>query len=336
VQLAALEACATELVPALRLLTDALTGRAQAFADVVKPGRTHLMDAVPVTLGREFAGYASQVRAATGGIVATLPGLGAVPLGGTAVGTGLNTHAEFAARVHVLLARHVPFDIGSMITEPDDRFAAQSSRDALVATSGALEVLAVALTKICNDLRWMASGPRTGLAEIRLPELQKGSSIMPGKVNPVIPEAVLQVAAQVIGNAAAVTVAGMQGNFELNVMVPVMGRNVLQSVVLLSTGCALLATRCVEGIEADEERCRDLAEMTLATATALNPIIGYDEASAIVREAAVSNRPLREAALAHGIPAEVLDSALDLRTIAAGNSTTAEEVGQRGPGGVPG
>ena len=207
-----------------------------------------------------------------------------------------------------------------MLAEPDDRFAAQSSRDALVATSGALEVVAVALTKICNDLRWMASGPRTGLGEIRLPELQKGSSIMPGKVNPVIPEAVLQVSAQVIGNAAAVTVAAMQGNFELNVMVPVISRNVLQSVELLTSSNRLLADRCVAGIEADEERCRSLAELTLATATALNPVIGYDEASIIVREAAATGRSLREVAIAHGVDDDVLDAALDLRAIAAGNT----------------
>jgi fumarate hydratase, class II len=336
VQLAALEAGATELVPALRLLTDSLRGRAEAFADVVKPGRTHLMDAVPVTLGREFAGHASQVSAATEGLIATLPALGGVPLGGTAVGTGLNTHPEFAARVRVLLSAHVPFDVGSMIAEPADRFAAQAARDPLVAVSGALEVIAVALTKIGNDLRWMASGPRAGLGEIRLPELQKGSSIMPGKVNPVIPEAVLQVAAQVIGNATAVTVAGMQGNFELNAMVPVMGRNVLHSITLLSTSSVLLATRCVDGIEADEERCRTLAEMTLATATALNPVIGYDAATAIVREAAASGRSLREVAVANGVDADVVDAALDPRAIAAGNSDPSAPVGPAGPEGVTG
>jgi fumarate hydratase class II len=319
VQLAVLEAAAVGLVPALGGLIDAFADRAGAFRTVVKAGRTHLMDAVPVTLGQEFAGYAAQLRSASDGIVATLPGLGRIPLGGTAVGTGLNTHPEFASRVNALLAGQVPFDVAAMIGEPDDRFAAQAARDPLVATSGALEVLAVALTKICNDLRWMASGPRTGLAEIRLPELQKGSSIMPGKVNPVVPEAVLQVAAQVIGNAATVTVAGMQGNFELNVMVPVMGRNVLQSVTLLTAATTVLAERCVAGIEADEVRCAALAEMTLATATALNPLIGYDEATAIVREAAATGRPLREVAVAHGVGADVVDGALDPAAIARGN-----------------
>jgi fumarate hydratase class II len=322
VQLAVLEAAAVDLLPALDRLADALMERATAFADVVKPGRTHLMDAVPVMLGREFAGYASQIRAAAGGVVATLPQLGRTPLGGTAVGTGLNTHPEFAARVNALLARHLPFDVGAMVGEPDDRFAAQAARDPLVALAGALEVVAVASTKICNDLRWMASGPRTGLAEIRLPELQKGSSIMPGKVNPVVPEAVLQVAAQVIGNATAVTVAGMQGNFELNVMVPVMARNVLQSVSLLASGSRLLADRCVAGIEADEERCAALADLTLAVATALNPVVGYDEATAIVREAATSGRTLREVALDRGVDPEVVDAALDPRVIAGGNEPT--------------
>jgi fumarate hydratase class II len=330
VQLAVLEALALDLVPALDRLESALTGRAVAFARVVKPGRTHLMDALPVTLGREFAGYAAQIRAARAGIVAAMPALGEIPLGGTAVGTGLNAHPEFAARVRVLLAARLPFDAGSMLVEPDDRFAAQAARDPLVAGSGALEVLAVALTKICNDLRWMASGPRTGLAEIRLPELQKGSSIMPGKVNPVIPEAVLQVAAQVIGNATAVTVAGMQGNFELNVMVPVIARNVLQSVRLLANAVDVLTTRCIEGIEADEERCRELAALTLASATALNPVIGYDAATIIVRDAAATGRPLREVALAHGVAPEVVDSILDPRTLAGGNAAGPTEIADPG------
>jgi fumarate hydratase class II len=320
VHLAALEAASGELIPALERLADALEERATSFADVVKAGRTHLMDAVPVTLGQEFAGYASQVRSATDGVRATLPGLGRIPLGGTAVGNGLNTHADFAALMRERLASVLPDDIGAMVQAPHDHFAAQASRDGLVATSGSLKVVAVALTKICNDLRWMASGPRAGLGEIRLPELQKGSSIMPGKVNPVIPEAVLQVCAQVIGNDTAITVAGMQGNFELNVMVPVIARNLLQSIDLLSSSSRLLADRCIAGIEADRERCLTLAELTLAAATALNPVIGYDAAAEIVNAAAASGRTLREVAREHGVSDDVLDHALDLRRLARGES----------------
>ena len=317
VQLALLDACASGVIPALAGLVSALDERAEAFADVVKSGRTHLMDAVPITLGQEFAGYAAQVRAAAAGIAATMPALGAIPLGGTAVGSGLNTHSEFAERV---VARLRSIGVGGeQISIPQDRFAAQAARDPIVATSGAMKVLAVALTKICNDLRWMSSGPRAGLGEIRLPELQKGSSIMPGKVNPVIPEAVLQVCAQVIGNDTTITVAGMQGNFELNVMIPVMARNALQSADLLTSSTRVLADRCVSGIEADEERCLHLAELTLATATALNPVIGYDEATTIVKEAASSGRTLRDVAREHGVADEILDAALDLRQIAAGN-----------------
>jgi fumarate hydratase, class II len=310
----------TRLLPALDRLAESLTGRAAAFADVVKAGRTHLMDAVPVTLGQEFAGYASQVRSAGDGVRSTLPGLGRIPLGGTAVGNGLNTHVEFSTRARERLAAMLAPDVGALVQAPDDHFAAQASRDALVATSGSLKVVAVALTKVCNDLRWMASGPRAGLGEIRLPELQKGSSIMPGKVNPVLPEAVLQVCAQVIGNDTTVTVAGMQGNFELNVMIPVMARNVLSSIELLASSTRLLAERCVDGIEADEERCRTLAELTLATATALNPVIGYDAAAEIVKAAATSGRTLRDVAREHGVTDDVLDEVLDLRRIAAGRS----------------
>jgi fumarate hydratase, class II len=320
VHLAALDAASLDLLPALDRLAASLAERATAFADVVKAGRTHLMDAVPVTLGQEFAGYASQVRSATDGVRSSLPGLGRIPLGGTAVGNGLNTHLDFAAQARRRLAAVMPADAASMIQAPDDHFAAQASRDALVATSGSLKVVAVALTKVCNDLRWMASGPRAGLGEIRLPELQKGSSIMPGKVNPVIPEAVLQVCAQVIGNDTTVTVAGMQGNFELNVMIPVMARNLLQSIDLLASSSRLLAERCVDGIEANEERCLALAELTLATATALNPAIGYDAATEIVKAAAASGRPLRDVAREHGVSDGVLAAALDLRRIAAGES----------------
>jgi fumarate hydratase class II len=320
VHLAVLEAANVDLLPALDGLSVALEERSVAFADVVKAGRTHLMDAVPVTLGQEFGGHASQVRSAADAVGSTLPPLGRVPLGGTAVGNGLNTHVDFAALVRRRLASRLPPGAGELVQAPDDHFAAQASRDALVATSGALKVVAVALTKICNDLRWMASGPRAGLGEIRLPELQKGSSIMPGKVNPVIPEAVLQVCAQVIGNDAAVTVAGMQGNFELNVMIPVMARNLLSSVDLLASSVSLLARRCVAGIEANTERCSTLAELTLATATALNPAIGYDAATEIVKDAAATGRPLRDVAREHGVPDDVLDEVLDLRRLAAGNA----------------
>ncbi len=320
VHLAALDAASDGLLPALDQLAESLAERSEAFADVVKAGRTHLMDAVPVTLGQEFAGYASQIRSAADAIRATLPAVGRIPLGGTAVGNGLNTHVEFAGRVRERLAVLMPTDVGALIQRPDDHFAAQASRDALVGTSGSLKVVAVALTKICNDLRWMSSGPRAGLGEIRLPELQKGSSIMPGKVNPVIPEAVLQVCAQVIGNDATIAVAGMQGNFELNVMIPVMARNLLQSIDLLAASTRLLAERCVDGIEANEDRCLELAELTLATATALNPVIGYDAASAIVKGAAASGRPLRDVARELGVADDVLDRALDLRRIAAGES----------------
>ena len=320
VHLAALEAVVADLLPALDRLSASLSERSVVFADVVKAGRTHLMDAVPITLGQEFGGYAAQVRSAADGLRSTLPALGRVPLGGTAVGNGLNTHRDFAAQVRERLAARLPAEAGAIVQAPADHFAAQASRDALVATSGALVVLAVALTKICNDLRWMASGPRAGLGEIRLPELQKGSSIMPGKVNPVIPEAVLQVCAQVIGNDTTVTVAAMQGNFELNVMIPVMARNLLSSIDLLASSVGLLARRCVDGIEANVERCSTLAELTLATATALNPAIGYDAATQIVKAAAASGRPLRDVAREHGVPDDVLDSVLDLRRLAAGNA----------------
>ncbi len=320
VHLAALDAATADLLPALDGLAGSLAERADAFADVVKAGRTHLMDAVPVTLGQEFAGYASQVRTAADAVRSTLPALGRIPLGGTAVGNGLNTDPDFARRVRERLALTMPSDVGAMIQPPDDHFAAQASRDGLVGTSGSLKVVAVALTKISNDLRWMASGPRAGLGEIRLPELQKGSSIMPGKVNPVIPEAVLQVCAQVIGNDTTITVAGMQGNFELNVMIPVMARNLLQSLDLLAASSRLLAERCVAGIEADEERCLSFAELTLAAATALNPVIGYDAATAIVKAAAASGRPLRDVAREHGVSDDLLDRVLDLRRLATGES----------------
>jgi fumarate hydratase class II len=315
VHLAALDRVVHELEPALDRLAAALAGKAEEFADIVKSGRTHLMDAVPVTLGQEFGGYAAQVREGRARIDSTLQRLGKIPLGGTAIGTGLNTHPEFAARVRELLSEQT----GLEILPPADPFEANANRDGLVETSGALRTFAVSLTKIANDLRWMGSGPRAGLAEIILPELQKGSSIMPGKVNPVMPEVACQVAAQVIGNDAAITVGGLQGNFELNVQIPLMARNLLQSIGLLAAACRLLAERCVEGIEANVANCERHAEASLAVATALNPYIGYDRATAIVKDAAASGRSLREVARAHDVDEAILDKALDLRAIARGN-----------------
>jgi len=311
VHLAALDEITNDLMPALQRLADSLQAKAAEFDDVVKSGRTHLMDAVPVTLGQEFSGYAAQVRQGWDRVGSTLERLGQIPLGGTATGTGLNTHPEFAARVRRALSQ----DTGLTISPPADPFEAQAARDGLVEASGALKTVAVSLTKIANDLRLMGSGPRAGLAEIFLPELQKGSSIMPGKVNPVIPEVVTQVAAQVIGNDVAITVGGMQGHFELNVFVPLLSRNVLQSVKLLAAASRLLAEKCVDGIEANRENCERYAELTLSAATALNPYIGYDAATEIVKEAAASGRSLREVARDRGVDDHVLDEALDYRAM---------------------
>jgi fumarate hydratase class II len=312
VHLAALDRIAHDLLPALDLLAGALERKAAEFDDAVKSGRTHMMDAVPVTLGQEFSGYAAQVRQGIARVQDTLPRLGEIPLGGTATGTGLNTHPEFAERVRALLGS----ETGLPISPPTDPFEAQAARDALVEASGALKVLAVSLTKIANDLRLMGSGPRAGLAEIFLPELQKGSSIMPGKVNPVIPEVVTQVAAQVIGNDQAITVGGMSGQFELNVYVPLLARNLLQSIALLSSASRLLAEKCVDGIAANREMLERYAEGTLSAATALNPYIGYDKASEIVKEAAASGRSLREVAREAGVDEAILDEALDYQAMA--------------------
>ena len=279
---------------------------------MVKSGRTHWMDAVPVTLGQEFGGYAAQVRQGVERVRDALPRLGQIPLGGTATGTGLNTHPEFAERVRARLRE----DTGLEISAPADPFEAQAARDGLVEASGALKTVAVSLTKIANDIRFMGSGPRAGLAEIALPELQKGSSIMPGKVNPVIPEVVTQVAAQVIGNDAAITVGGMQGHFELNVFVPLLARNLLDSIRLLASASRLFAEKCVDGIEANRETCERYAELTLSAATALNPYIGYDKATEIVKEAASSGKSLREVAREQGVEESVLDEALDYRKMA--------------------
>jgi fumarate hydratase, class II len=312
VHLAALQQLADELIPALELLAASLERKAAEFDDVVKSGRTHLMDAVPVTLGQEFGGYAAQIRQGLARIRDAMPRLGQIPLGGTATGTGLNTHPEFAARVRDALAA----ETGLQISAPVDHFEAQAARDGMVEASGALKVVAVSLTKIANDLRLMGSGPRAGLAEIFLPELQKGSSIMPGKVNPVIPEVVTQVAAQVIGNDTAITVAGMGGHFELNVYVPLMARNLLDSIELLASASRLLAERCVDGIEANRERNEAYAEGTLSAATALNPYIGYDKGTEIVKEAAASGRSIREVAREAGVDESILDEALDYRAMA--------------------
>jgi fumarate hydratase, class II len=312
VHLAALAEIVGDLLPALDLLGGALQAKAEEFDDVVKSGRTHWMDAVPVTLGQEFGGYAAQVREGAARVRGTLERLGKIPLGGTAVGTGLNTHPEFAARVRARLAA----ETGLAIDPPADPFESQAARDGLVEASGALKTVAVSLTKIANDLRFLASGPRTGLAEIALPELQKGSSIMPGKVNPVIPEVVTQVAAQVIGNDAAITIGGMQGHFELNVFVPMLARNLHDSIRLLTSASRLLADKCVRGIEANREQCERYAELTLSAATALNPYIGYDRAAEIVKEASRSGRPLRDVAREAGVTEAVLDEALDFRAMA--------------------
>jgi fumarate hydratase, class II len=312
VHLAALEQLTGDLLPALEQLASSLENKAREFADVVKAGRTHLMDAVPVTLGQEFGGYAAQIRQGAGHVEASLEHVGQVPLGGTAVGTGLNTHPEFGE----LVRRRLSEETGLKVLAPADPFEAQGARDALVAASGALKAVAVSLTKIANDLRLLASGPRTGLAEITLPELQKGSSIMPGKVNPVIPEVVTQVSAQAIGNDTAITVGGMQGHLELNVFVPLIARNLLDSIGLLAAASRLLAERCVDGIEANRENTERYAELTLATATALNPYIGYDKATEIVKEAAASGRPLREVALEAGVDSDTLERALDFRALA--------------------
>jgi len=312
VHLAALDELTHSLMPALEDLAESLAAKAIEFEDAVKSGRTHLMDAVPVTLGQEFGGYAAQVRQGIARIESTLDRVAQVPLGGTAVGTGLNTHPEFAARVRRLLSQ----ETGLRILPPADAFESQAARDALVEASGALKTVAVSLTKIANDIRWMASGPRAGLAELRLPELQKGSSIMPGKVNPVIPEVVTQVAVQVIGNDAAITGGAMQGHFELNVFVPVIARNLLQSIDLLAAAARVFADKCIDGIEANREQLERYAELTLSAATALNPYIGYDKATEIVKEAAASGRPLREVAREAGVDEETLDKALDYRAMA--------------------
>ncbi|MDP9453223.1 MAG: class II fumarate hydratase [Actinomycetota bacterium] len=315
IRLAAATALATDLVPALGHLSGALRAKSAELAGVVKAGRTHLMDATPVTLGQELGGYARALDLGVERLAGALPRLCELPLGGTAVGTGLNAPQGFAAEVIARLAQQVELPL----TEAHDHFEAQGAQDVLVECSGLLRVVAVSLTKAANDLRWMASGPRTGLAEIRLPDLQPGSSIMPGKVNPVVPEAVCQVAAQVVGNDAAVAFAGAAGNFELNVMLPVMARNLLESIRLLASVSRIFADSCVVGITADEVRCRAYAESSPAVVTALAPALGYERAAAVVKEAAATGRSVREVVLGAGLLEQgALEAALDVEALTRG------------------
>jgi fumarate hydratase class II len=316
VHLAALDVAQTQLLPALKQLERSFAKKAKSFQNVVKSGRTHLMDAVPVTLGQEFAGYAAQMALGQERVAAALVHVGQIPLGGTATGTGLNTHPKFAEKVRAQLKRESGL---KQIAAPLDPFEAQANRDALVELSGALKVVAVSLTKIAGDLALMGSGPRAGIGELFLPELQKGSSIMPGKVNPVIPEVVLQVSAQVIGNDTAITVGGLQGQFELNVRIPLIARNLLQSLGLLTATARAFAEKCVDGIQVNKAGAEASAGATLAVATALNGAIGYDKATVIVKKATASGRPLREIALEEGVDAKLYDATIDLRKIARGN-----------------
>ena len=314
IHVAATAAVVNDLVPALEHLAASLERKGREFADVVKAGRTHLMDATPVTLGQEFGGYAAQIRAGVERVGSSLPRVAQVPLGGTAVGAGINTPHGFPQRVIELLAAAT----GLPLTEAPDHFEAQGARDGLVELSGQLRTVAVSLTKICNDLRWMGSGPTAGLAEITLPDLQPGSSIMPGKVNPVLPEATLMVCAQVVGNDAAIAVAGASGSFELNVMMPVMARCLLESLRLLSNASRLMADRCVDGITANTERARAYAESSPAIVTPLNPLIGYENAATIAKQAVAEGKTIREVVLEHGwvergtLSEPQLDEALDV------------------------
>jgi fumarate hydratase class II len=317
IHVAATSATVQQLVPALDHLAAALEAKAKEFAETVKSGRTHLMDATPVMLGQEFGGYAAAMRLGIERLQAVLPRVAELPLGGTAVGTGINTPEGFAARVIAELAEST----GLPFTEARNHFEAQGARDALVELSGQLKTIAVGLTKICNDLRWMSSGPRTGLAEINLPDLQPGSSIMPGKVNPVLPEATLMVCAQVIGNDTAVTVSGASGNFELNVMMPVLARNLLESIRLLSTSSRLLADRCIEGITANVDRMRTYAESSPSVVTPLNRYIGYENAAKVAKKALAEEKTIKEVVVEMGfvergdLTEEQLDDALDVASM---------------------
>ncbi len=319
IHLAATEAVAHEVMPALVHLASALARRSRDWAEVVKAGRTHLMDAVPITLGQEAGGWATQARYGVERLGSCLPRLAELPIGGTAVGTGLNAPPGFAPAVIEQLRRATGLDV---LTEARDHIEAQAARDGLVECSGALRTVAVSLFKIANDLRWLGSGPRTGLAELQLPDLQPGSSIMPGKVNPVICEATMMVAAQVIGNDACVAFAGSQGNFEINVMMPVMARNVLESARLLATAARLLADKVVEGAQADAARCREYAESSPAIVTALNRYVGYEEAASIAKQALLEKRTISDVVRARGhlntgtLDPDQLDAALDVLNMA--------------------
>ncbi|NNF10115.1 MAG: class II fumarate hydratase [Acidimicrobiia bacterium] len=315
IHIAAAAAIREDLLPALGHLAEVLSDKASEFDDIIKSGRTHLMDATPVRLGQEFGGYAAQIEKARSRLAEALPDLQELALGGTAVGTGINAPEGFAAKTIARIADRT----GIPFREAENHFEAQGAKDAVVAASGALKVLAVALFKIANDLRWLSSGPRTAIAEIKLPSLQPGSSIMPGKVNPVIPESVMMVAAQVIGNDAAITWGGANGNFELNVMMPVMAHNLLQSIELLSNASTVLNEKCVAGIEADAERATELVERNIIIITALAPRIGYDLAADIAKTAFAEGRGVREvAAEKSGLSADELDAALDLRSMTEG------------------
>jgi fumarate hydratase class II len=315
IHLAAAREIVADLVPALTQLAGAFRGKQSEFAVIVKSGRTHLMDATPVTLGQEFGGYAAAIEHGVERLEGSLGRVAELPLGGTAVGTGLNAPAGFAPRVIELLSS----ETGLPLTEARDHFEAQGARDALVEASGVLRTIAVSMYKISNDLRWMSSGPRCGLSEIHLPDLQPGSSIMPGKVNPVVPEAVCQVVAQVVGNDAAVAFGGAAGNFELNVMLPVIGRNLLESIRLLASVARTLADKCVVGIEADEERCATYALSSPSIVTSLNPYIGYEEAAKVVKQALAENKDLRTVVLERGLLSEEeVDKALDVLAMTRG------------------
>ncbi|YAL82712.1 class II fumarate hydratase [Dermacoccaceae bacterium W4C1] len=321
IRVAASVAVAKDLDPALETLEKSLAAKAEELKDVVKTGRTHLMDAVPVTLGQEFASYARQISLGRARIAESVAYVHELPLGGTATGTGLNAKPGFAAAVIAKVAE----ETGVPFTEAADHFEAQGTQDAVVALSGALRTLAVSLTKICNDLRWMGSGPLTGLAEIRLPDLQPGSSIMPGKVNPVLPEATLQVCAQVIGNDAIIATSGASGNFELNVMLPVAGKALLEQITFLAGASATLATRCIDGIEADAERCKFFAEASPSIVTSLNSLIGYEAAAAVAKQAVKEGKTIRETVIARGhvekgeLTEQQLDEALDVLSMARPN-----------------
>jgi fumarate hydratase class II len=315
IHLAATREITKDLIPALEHLARAMRRKSRQFKDVVKSGRTHLMDATPVTLGQEFGGYAAAVEHGVERLQAALPRIGELPLGGTAVGTGLNMPKGFARAVIKRLATEMELPL----TEARDHFEAQGARDALVEASGVLRTIAVSLYKCANDLRWMGSGPRCGLAEIHIPDLQPGSSIMPGKVNPVVPEAVCQVVAQVIGNDAAVAFSGTAGNFELNVMMPVMGRNLLESIRLLASVSRVFADKCIAGIDADVERCRTYALSSPSIGTALNPYIGYEEAAKVIKAAVAEGKDLRTVVLERGLMTEAeVDKALDVEAMTRG------------------